>query len=158
MTKNVKMYNCWVPPVFYHELLHISNKNCDQDEPPVTARELELNLHLIFLLAVYGVSLNFAIQHKKAYPLVGAAVDAFVGGEIRAQKILKWLDVAPAHQNHYKTIWDSPFQKNVDLQNLKKIVSNACSNISFKPGISDIIIDDDKMHNRSVISSILVWV
>ena len=158
MTENVKMYNCWVPPVFYHELLHISNKNCDQDEPPVTARELELNLHLIFLLAVYGVSLNFAIQHKKAYPLVGAAVDAFVGGEICAQKILKWLDVAPAHQNHYETIWDTPFQKNVDLKNLKKIVSNACSNISFKPGISDIIIDDDKMHNRSVISSILVWV
>ena len=41
---------------------------------------------------------------------------------------------------------------------LSRIVSKDCSRIAFKAGITDVIIDDDKMQNRSILSSHLGWV
>ena len=76
------------------------------------------------------------------------------------RNILKWLDVSRNHLRHYDgaALWDAPFEHNSDLLDLKRIVSKDCSRIAFKVGITDIIVDDDKLRNRSILSSHSGWV
>ena len=70
MTEHVKMYNCFAQTAFYQHLLALANKGRPQDgqdgKEPVSMREIELVLRLIFALAVHSnTSLDFAVKYPK---------------------------------------------------------------------------------------------
>ena len=163
MTEHVKMYNCFAQTAFYQHLLALANKGRPHDgqdgREPVSMREIELVLRLIFALAVHSdTSLDFAVKHPNDYPLISNTLRAFVGGEVRARKILRWLDVMPNHQQHHGSVWDAPFERNRDLQDLEKLVTQANAKIAFEVGKSDLVVDDDKMRNRSSLAAFLGWI
>lgn len=149
MNEDVSLFNCFATSDIWHHLHEIANKNRPNNSEAITMREMELVCRLIFALGYYGHALDRCISHSAEYPCVAAILEEWPGGGTRAELVLRSLDCIKTHGQHYGTVWDAPFEQNLDLKKLERLVTEACSSIVFQKGSSNFIIDDDKMRNRS---------
>ena len=142
------MTNCFAPSELFLLLKDTANRNRPDDSPNIEMREIELVVHLIFGLAVYDTSLECCCEFPSVYTLVAETVAQFKGGLDRAKLVLSGLDCYENHSRHHGTVWSTPFRTNPFLNKLEYQITTACSSMVFERGVSDLIVDDDKMRNR----------
>jgi hypothetical protein len=158
MTDSVLLFNSFASPEIFFHLKDSMNKNRPPSAPDIEMREVELMVRLIFALSVYETSFERCCALPRIYPLVASIVAKFEGCADRANLVLRATDFYRNHLQNYGDIWDAPFQANPILQKLEQQVTHSCAEIAFKTGVSDFIVDDDKMRNRSSKSAKLGWI
>ena len=148
MTPETLNFNCFASVELWHFLLGFINRNLHPNEEKATISDVTALLCLIFALSSYRVSLHEALENLPDFPLINDCANQVSGGQQRCKALLHALD-KKTPKEHYGPSWDYLFSADKDVKELERIVSWSCSNIGFTEGDTELLVDDDKLRNRS---------
>jgi hypothetical protein len=150
----VKYFNCFAGSELWNKLLAYMNKNRSSSVSPFTPTELEHFIRLLMWLSVYRTTIEDAMESPEDFPRVNSAIFHLKGVD-RAKSMLRSLKISSTQ--HTGSSWQAVFTTNRDLQEFEEIISKRLSRLAFTQGVTDLVIDDEKMRNRSSKSAHFGW-